>query len=261
MAIKSLFPKLRFNNGWEPLHCPIKREPDSRSVEELADTIGCWARRIPVVKEYLPQIEQMNPKHFSLVADTVELSQTPASTYADVDLLKPLEVGEYSPLEKMLRSFLYLSKENPDAIKLSEEVINNTDKYTSKFYLNDAATLNFLSDTRVADHFEKTIPEVETIADYALRKGSSKESQRQQNFMSLILTMLNPKADVEKFKFLKPIIEASRGTCYAYDLEEVVLSKVPNKTIAKNLETLSFEMGKNYSYGKTTDVAKYLTRE
>ena len=71
MALKLLHPKLRFDN-WEPWEF-YKRPADTRTTAELKASIVAWSRNVSEVKQILPELESMNPKHLGLVADTIEL--------------------------------------------------------------------------------------------------------------------------------------------------------------------------------------------
>ena len=154
--IKLLHPIKRFE-GWEPMGL-YKRPADTRTVEELKGTIEAWSRRLGDVKEILPELKTMNPKHLGLVADTIELSQKPANAFKDVNLANSgIENGFFSPLKKLMMMFPVVSKKNPHAMEFSQEVVDTTGKLMSKFYLKAAADTEFLLDEGVDKNFEKGI--------------------------------------------------------------------------------------------------------
>lgn len=260
MQIKMKVPKFRFTE-WEPMSYPLKRSADTRTPKEVDETLEAFATYVPEVRKFLTELKNMNPLHKSLAADTVELSLKPAAKYVDVDLKQPFGYDGYSPLEKLMETLPEISANNPNAINFSNEVINNTDKLTSKFYLKEAANLEFMEDTSVAENFKKAIPELRLISDIALTSGSSKNFNRQKNFMNLVLSMINSRTDVNKFPLIKKIFDTINNTGSKFYLDDFLMSDVPVKTVEENLKTLRQAAGEAYSFGKVLDVNSYLTRK
>lgn len=261
MALKLLHPKLRFDN-WEPWEF-YKRPADTRTTAELKASIVAWSRNVSEVKQILPELESMNPKHLGLVADTIELSQKRATSWSDVDMVSVPDNRPFSPLDSLMSILPIASKKNPHSIDFSQEVINNAGQVTSKFYLKDAAELDFLTMDGVDKNFEKGVPVVETLAKLALNTSSYNRPKfdKQEVFVDYVLALLDEKVKVNKIPLLKPVLEASYGTVLkVFDLDKFLSDNVPIKVIKKNLETLPEASNEAYSFGKTLNINTYLSR-
>ena len=114
MVIKLLVPKMRFV-GWEPMGA-FKRAVDERTVDELRESIQLWARRVPEVKQILPELDHMNPKYFGLVADTVELSQKKANSFQDIDMMKEFEFPPFNTLDLLMAHIPIAARKSPSAL-------------------------------------------------------------------------------------------------------------------------------------------------
>lgn len=259
--IKLLHPKMRFE-GWEPYGL-FNRKPDTRTVEELKGTIAAWARNVSEVKTILPELNSINPKHLGLVADTIELSQKPATTYKDVDMLHAEKgFGVFSPLEKLMATFPMISQQNPHAMTLSQEVIDKTGKLMSKFFLKGAADTDFLLDSGVDVNFKLATPLVERMAGEALSTPICGEFSRQEEFVGRILSLINKEADVEKIALLNDVYANAEGAAYKFfDMDEFLKSKTPANVVNENLKNIKDDLKFLYSYGKIMDVNKYLAKE
>lgn len=259
--IKLMHPIKRFE-GWEPLGL-YRRPADTRTVDELKGTIEAWARRVGDVKQILPELKTMNPKHFGLIADTIELSQKPANIFSDVDMLKADEnFGPFNPLEKLMATFPIISRKNPHAMDFSQEVVDTTGKLMSKFYLKAAADTEFLLDNGVDKHFEKAIPAVEDLAKEAMT-FSPKNFEREEEFVGSILAVIEKESDPEKIALLPEIYKTLRSisSIKKFDFDAVIKSKATPDTIKENLKTLKADLNAAYSYGKIIDVDEYLIKD
>lgn len=262
--IKLLNPIMRFE-GWEPYGL-FKRKPDTRTVEEIKASIEAWSRKVPDVKQILPELKSMNPKHLGLVADTIELSQKPATTYMDVDLTKVDEefYSFYSPLDKLMATFPLISKKNPNAMTFTQEVIDQTGKLMSKFFLKAAGELDFLLDDGVDKNFKKGIPLIERFAKDALNTPLERKNpfSRQEEFMGRVLTILDEDADVEKIALLDDVYKTiGTSSCYDFDILEFIKSSTPMDVIKENLKTLKSKLSYGYSFGKIVDVNEHLSKD
>lgn len=259
--IKLLHPIKRFE-GWEPTGL-YKRPADTRTVEELKGTIEAWSRRLGDVKEILPELKTMNPKHLGLVADTIELSQKPANAFKDVNLANSgIENGFFSPLKKLMMMFPVVSKKNPHAMEFSQEVVDTTGKLMSKFYLKAAADTEFLLDEGVDKNFEKAIPFVEDMAHHAMSLKPV-NFDRQEEFVGEVLAVIEKESDPEKIALLPDIYKTLRysSSIKKFNFDELIKSKVSPDIIKENMKTLKEDLGAAYSYGKVVDVNEYLIKD
>ena len=258
--IKLMHPIMRFE-GWEPSGL-FRRKPDTRTVEEIKGSIEAWARRVSEVKPILPELKTMNPKHLGLVADTIELSQKPATSYIDVDMMKVDEdFGPFNPLEKLMAVFPFVSKKNPHAMTFSQEVIDATGKLMSKFYLKAAADTDFLMDEGVDKNFEKGVASVEHLAKEALKTFQVDKFTRQEEFVGSVLALIDKNSDPKKIELLDDVYNTLKnGGIYEFDFEELIKNKVSENTVKENLKTLKESLGVTYAYGKILNVNEYLVK-
>ena len=259
--IKLLNPIMRFE-GWEPIGL-FKRTPDTRSVEELRATIEAWARKVPDVKLILPELKNMNPKHLGLVADTIELSQKAATNFKDVDMLNPEEGKTFwSPLEMLMVSFPILSKQKPHAMDFSQEVIDQTGKLMSKFFLKSVADKNILLEKGSDAKYQAAIPLVEDLAKDTLNVPLDKAWSRQKAFVDNVLDILKKETNLEKICYLKDIYKIIGGrSMHKFNIYDFLTSKVLLSTIKENAKSLDSAMGMAYSHGKILDINEFLIKD
>ena len=255
-------PMMRFE-GWEPSGL-FKRTPDTRSVEELRASIEAWARKVPDVKLILPELKNMNPKHLGLVADTIELSQKPATFYKDVDMINPEEGKSFwSPLEMLMVTFPIVSKQKPHAMDFSQEVIDQTGKLMSKFFLKSAADKNILLEKGADEKYRAAIPLVEDLAKEAISVPLDKSAySRQKAFVDKVLSVINKDTDLEKIDYLKEIYKILAGRILPkFNIYNLLTSKASLSTIKENAKSLDLAIGMAYSHGKILDVNEFLIKD
>lgn len=259
--IKLLNPILRFTEFESMGTC--KRLPDTRTTEQLRESIHAWARQIPEVKQILPKLDNMNPKHFGLIADTIELSQKPATTYLDVDMLHPEKnTPFFAPLDKLMAVFPMIGDKNPHALDFSKEVIENAGKLTSKFFLKSAADLDFLLDNGVDKNYELGTKVVEPLAKKIIDGPKGNEPlSRQKVFVGHVLSLIDKDADLDKISLLEELYGVMRKrSAYVFDMESFIMSKAPVDVIKENIKTLDDDLAWCYSFGKCLDANEYLIR-
>lgn len=262
MVIKLLAPKMRFV-GWEPMGC-FRRAVDERTVDELRESIGLWARRVPEVKQILPELDHMNPKHFGLVADTIELSQRKANSYLDVDMMEEFEFPPYSALDLLMAQIPIASRKAPNALDFAQEVINYTGKLTSKFFLRDAAQFDLLTKANLDVNYKYGLPLVENFAHMAERTPLDETSKfvKQEEFMENVFAITDENVIVEKIPLLKEIFAKIKGGApKIFDMDKFLSDATPIKVIKANIETLQAASNYSYSFGKYLDVNSHLTKD
>ena len=255
MAIKLTNPITRFD-GWQSLGA-VKRPVDTRTAEELKSSIELWAKSNPEVKEFLPHLKEMNPKHLGLVADTIELANKKSMLPADLNLKSMTSKGK-SLLGVLLDIFPRASKQNPNAMDFAQEVINNTDSITSKYFLWQT-TGGVLENKKAAEHFKAAKPLVELFAKETLNPPNPLSFENQGNFMFLIRNVINEDADPKKVSLIKEIFEKidNKGFLSVWDF---VSSKAPIEKINDNLKTLGEAANLFNKNGKLLDAGEYLTQ-
>ncbi len=262
MVIKLLVPKMRFV-GWEPMGA-FKRAVDERTVDELRESIQLWARRVPEVKQILPELDHMNPKYFGLVADTVELSQKKANSFQDIDMMKEFEFPPFNTLDLLMAHIPIAARKSPSALDFAQEVINKTGKLTSKFFLRDSAQFELLVDPKTNANFKNGITLVEDFARIAEGfpiKGQP-EFSRQEDFMEQIYAILDEGVDVEKIPLLKDVYARIRGGAEKiFDMDKFLQDGTPIEVIKANMGSLERARNYSYSFGKYLDVNAQLSKD
>lgn len=255
MSIKLTEPLTRFG-GWQAMGA-VKRAADTRTTEELTQTIKLWANHNPEVKTFLPSLKEMNPKHFGLVADTIELANRHSMLPKNINMLGQTSAGK-SLLGVLLDIFPRASKENPNALDFAQEVINNTDTITSKYFLWQT-TDGILENKSVAEQFKAAKPLVETFAKETLDNPNPYSFAEQEGFMTLVKSVIEPTADPKKISLVKDAINAIDKNAMLH-VESFVESKAPVEKIKDNISTVgqvSALMDKSRGLPDMTD---YLTK-
>ena len=256
MSIKINQPMTRFG-GWQVLG-HIKRPADTRTKTELLDTINAWAQKNPEIKAFLPKLKNVEDKHLGLVADVIELSNHSSFLPKDINLKGPTSLG-VSISEFFLNAISILSKENPNVLDFTQEVINNTDTITSKHFLWHASG-KILFDKGVSEHFKAAKSLVEPFAKQSLANPSPILRDSEDQFMGLIKLVVNEDADAKKVAVLGEAMKKVGDKAYFY-IDEFVTSKVPTEKVEDNLNTLE-QVAKllNASEQKPMNAGEYLTR-
>lgn len=262
MVIKLLAPKMRFV-GWEPMGA-FKRAVDERTVDELRESIHLWARRVPEVKQILPELDHMNPKHFGLIADTVELSQKKANSFQDVDMMEKLEFPPFNTLDLLMAHIPIAARKSPGALDFAQEVINKAGNLTSKFFLRDSAQFELLVNPKTNANFKNGVTLVEDFARIAESfpiKGQP-EFTRQEDFMEQIYAILDEGVDVEKIPLLKEVYARIRGGAEKiFDMDKFLQDGTPIEVIKANMGSLEHARNYSYSFGKYLDVNAQLAKD
>lgn len=255
MAIKLTRPLTRFD-GFQNLGA-FKRPNDTRTVDELRATIELWAKASSEVKEFLPQLDKMNPKHLGLVADTIELANRKALLPNDINLKSQTSAGK-TLLGVLLDIFPRASKNNPNSLDFAQEVINNTDAITSKFFLWQT-TGGVLENTKVAEHFKVAKPLVEVFAKKSLEPPKIYTFENQEKFMTLVKSVIDEDADPKKVSLVKDIYDKMNENGFLY-LWDFVSGKAPIAKIEDNLSTLNKISEMFTKTRERLDVGEYLTK-
>ena len=255
MAVKLTTPLTRFG-GWQHLGA-VKRTADTRTTEELQETIKLWAKNNPEVKEFLPHLKDMQPKHFGLVADTIELANRHSLLPTDINLKGQTSAGK-SLLGVLLDIFPRASKENPNALDFAQEVINNTDSITSKYFLWQT-TGGVLENKKVAEHFKAAKPLVEIFAKETLSHPNPMTYDNQRDFMLLTRSVINEDADPKRISLVKEILDKIGEKAY-FALDDLVLSKVPMSKIQDNMNSVGEVADMFIQNGKLLDAGSFLNK-
>ena len=245
-----------FNGGWETMG-HVKREPDTRTTEQLLENIDYYAKICPEVAQFKDELKSMNPKHLGLVSDICELANHHEFLNTAINIKKPAANGK-SLFQFLLEKLPRASKENPASVDLSQEIINNTDATAAKYALGSLSPLYDCKEA--AQHIEATIPLVSDIAESTLKGGYLMDYSKEQSFVNGIKSFISPNVLLEKLRMLSKILkiaDKSNATC-EIDAFPFVTNNTPISTITKNLETFK-ELDKSME-GKTINLTEFLEK-
>lgn len=257
MSIKLTAPLTRFGGGWQPMGA-VKRPVDTRTAEELKETIRLWSLANKEVKEFLPHLKEIQDKHLGLVADTIEISLRRAMLPGDINLIEPVEENGKSILGMMLDTYRAASKENPEALDFAQEVINNTDTRTSKVFFIESAG-GVLENKDFAKQFKAATPLVEIFAKQTLNTPNPYNFDNQKNFMTLVKYAVNEYANPEKISLVKDFYNKIANKAY-FNLFEFVANKAPVSKVEDNLNTVGQVADMFVREGKVLDAGKFVNR-
>ena len=252
-------PKLTkrlFNGGFENIG-HVKREPDTRTTEQLLENIDYYANTCPEVAQFKDELKSMNKRYLGLVSDICELANHNELLNTSINIKKPAANGK-SLFQFLLEKIPKASKENPASVELSQEIINNTDAVAAKYALGSLSPLYDCKDA--AQHMEATIPLVSDIAETTLKGGYLMDYSKEQSFVDGIKSFISPNVLLEKLRMLSKIIniaKKSNAMCQI-DAFPFVTNKTPMSTITKNLETFQ-ELDKSMD-GKAINLTDFLEK-
>ncbi len=235
----------------------VKRAADTRTVEELTESIRLWGEMNPEVQMFLPHLKDINPKHLGLVADTIELSYRQASPYKSINFLQPTPSEGKSVLGILLDIYRKASKTNPEGMEFAQEVVNNTDIAASKFFLWNLTGGIF--EQPVQKQFAAAKPLVQTFAQDTLWPPAHRGFAQEHDFMGLIQTVVDPSADPKKVSMLSDIISKIRGKAYM-SIQDFVTSKAPIEKVTDNMNSLEEVATMTRAKGITLNADEFLTK-
>lgn len=252
-------PVFRFG-GWQAMGAHTKA-PDTRSTEQLLANIDYFAQKNPEVARFKEELKAMNPKYLGLVSDICELANKSEMLNTNINLKDPKQVGK-NVFATWIEKLSKVSKENPEVLDFTQEVINQTDNTASKYFL---ATYNGILDhPEAAEHIKATKPLVKEIAQSALSGGYTMDYSKERNFINALDCFINPNSDVEKIKLMPELIKIADSIPgegnVIIDTLPFIESKVPMKQIKENLEVFPQVAGDLLKQGKNINMTDFLMK-
>ena len=228
-------PVFRFE-GWQKMGAHTKA-PDTRSTEQLLTNIDYFAQKNPEVAKFKAELKAMNPKYLGLVSDICELTNRSNMLNTNINLKDPKQVGKNvfaAWIEKLPKA----SKENPEALEFTQEVISQTSSDASKYFL--ASSTELLDHPEFAEHLKATKPLVKGIAENELSGGYTMDFSKEQKFVNVLAGYVNRSSDPNKIKLMPEILSTAEnvpGDINIY-IEEIpfIQSKVPLDKLKANLQ-------------------------
>lgn len=249
-----------FTGGFEAMGA-ISRKPDTRTKDELVQTIDYYTQRIPEMQEFAKEIKTLNPKHMGTIADTLELSTHQEMLPTAINLGAKTTSG-VTYRKAVVKDMIEASKTNPEAMELVDAIINNTDSTTSKYALGMMSG-GVLKNKELAKQMQATAQVVPNIAKETLNGGYTMDYSKQENFMDMIKTFVNPNAKPDKIKALftdlAPATEKLEPEFNIY-MDKFVNSSAPMEKVKENIEVLPDVVKMLGDKANDMDVVDFVTK-
>lgn len=253
---KELKPVLRFG-GWQKIGAQT-RPADTRTAAQLLENIEYFAQKNPEIAKFKNELKSVNPKHLGLVSDICELGEHLEMMSQSIDMKALKDGGGKSLLSSILEKLPKASKENPQAMEFTKEVINHTDTTASKYFLADFGGI--LGCPQAAKHLEATKPLVKDIAEETLI-GYKMDFENERNFMTTIRSFVDPTAKPEKIAMVKEIlkpVEALPDRDMVH-IDRFIRSDAPAAQIRANVPQLKHASDMACKRGDWLNIDEFLT--
>lgn len=239
----------------------VKRKPDTRTKEQIVQTIDYYAERIPEVKEFAQDIKNLNPKHMGTIADTMELSTHREMLNTSIDM-SALGKNGLSYRQAVIQELIEASKTNPEAMELVDAIINNTDTITSKFALLSMSG-GILKNKGLAKQMQETAKVIPDIADETLKGWYSMDYSKQHNFMDWIKLLVSPETKPGKIEPLFKDLTAfadKRPEHFEINVNKFIESDAPAEKMAENFKVLPKVIDMLGEKVKNFDIVNFVTK-
>ncbi|MBQ8168613.1 hypothetical protein IJZ97_04265 [bacterium] len=247
----------RFNHGWNKIGA-VSRPKDTRSQSEIITTINTMLESSPELENFASGLHQMDPKYLGLAADTIELSRIREFLPTGINMNKVSKETGKSLIQTLLEVLPKASKENPGAMEFTQEVMNNTDTITSKYFL--ANLLNVIERPELSNHFIAAKPLVKDIAEQTLKGGYTMDYSKQKNFMDFVQTLVNPTVKIDKLELLPKLSKVAKDLEADLYVDRFVQSNTPAEIVADNIEVLPQVAEIFATKGKSFDIVDFAAK-
>ena len=218
----------------------ITREADTRTTQQLLANIDYFAEKLPEVAQFKKELKAMNPEHLGLASDICELGTYTSMIPTNIDIRKPSSNGK-SLLAFLMEKLPWASKENPEMLEFSKEVINHTDTTASKYFLGCFAGL--FEHPEAGRHLAATKPLVKDIAKATLKGGYTMDYSKEQNFVNGLRAFIRPSVNPEKIEVVNETLKLAENLpdelLCNIDGTQIINSSTPVRQMRENLETFS----------------------
>lgn len=252
-------PNRFLGNGFETMGAVI-RKPRTNSSQELISSIKAYACENPVIKNFSDNIQNINTKHLGLAQDIIDLSNTREMLCTHINMLDNKN-GNNSILKMILEKFPVVSKNNPDAIELAQEVVNHSDIQNSKYFLTKFFACPIENFTHLAPQMKAVKKIVPHIAKDTLSGGYTMDFSKNEKFFQFLTSLISRDAKPENIELIDKIMEFVNKFSSKLNLT-CNLSEIKTADSAKLKENLKIlpEVLKNLSHDKNFEVAEFLSK-
>lgn len=230
-------PVLRFG-GWRTMGAHT-RPADTRTTEQLMANIDYFASRNPEVAQFKKELKSMKPEHLGLVSDICELANNREMLTTNIDIKVPFKDGEESLFAFLMEKLPKASKENPEALNFTQEVINQTDNTASKYFLGSFRQV--FEAPEYAKHLKVTKPYIKDIAEGTLKGAYTMDYSKERNFVENIAAYINTEADTDKIEMLAKILKLGKETPaenMSFNGIDFIHNKAPISKVEENMKVV-----------------------
>lgn len=253
---KELKPVLRFG-GWQTIGAQT-RPADTRTTAQLLENIEYFAQKNSAIAKFKDELKSVNPKHLGLVSDICELGSHNELMSQGIDMNVLKSNDGKSLLAYILEKLPKASRENPQAMEFTKEVIDHADTTASKYFLADFGGI--LGYPQAAKHLEATKPLVKDIAEETLN-GYKMDFENERKFMTTIRSFIDPAAKPEKIAMVKEVlksVEALPGRDMVH-IDRFIRSDAPAAQIRANVPQLKHASDMACKRGDWLNIDEFLT--
>lgn len=254
-------PAFRFG-GWQQMGA-FTREADTRTTEQLLANIDYFAEKMPEIVQFKKELKSMEPKYLGLISDICEFASHTEMLPTNINIRKPASNGK-SLLEFLMEKLPKASKENPEMLNFTQEVINNTDTTASKYFLGSFAGV--FEHSEASRHLAATRPLVKDIAQSTLSGGYTMDYSKERNFVNALSTFINPSVNPEKIEVVNDALKMVEKLPDNIDLSctvnstDIINSSTPLQQMRENIGTFT-QIAENLSQKtKSVDLSEFITR-
>lgn len=252
-------PVFRFG-GWQTMGAHT-RPADTRTTEQLMANIDYFASRNPEVAQFKKELKSMKPEHLGLVSDICELGTNMEMINTNIDIRKPASNGK-SLLQFLLEKLPKASKENPEALNFTQEVINQTDTTASKYFMGCFAGI--FEHPEAGKHLAATKPLVKDIAQVTLSGGYTMDYSKERKFVNALSAYVNPSVNPEKIEVVNETLRAAdkvpESLLCNINGTDIINSTTSVKQMRENLETFSQIKEGLSQKTKEVNLSEFITR-
>ncbi len=251
----------RFLGGFMPMGA-VKQNPRTNTTEELISSINAHAKDNPEIAEFAKQIKDMNPKYLGLAQDIIDLSNVQEFLNTNINLKQASKIPGKTNFGIILNQLPVVSRENPAALDLTQEVINNSDATNAKFFLLKFFGYDLAKAKGVSEQIKATSEIVPNIAKDTLSGGYTMDYTKNNEFFNFIMHLCSGDSKPENIKILSHIMTSIDKICKKTspkcNIDDIRLGDT--KVIKENMEALPYLLENAEAQGKNIDLSGFLTK-
>lgn len=259
---KTVLTKLpnRFMSGGFMKMGHVVRTPRANSADELVNSLKSYAKENELIDKFVKSVDVNDTKTLSLGHDIVDLARTQEILPTNIDM-NISKNGAPPIFSYLLEKLPIVSKNNPTAIELAQDVVNHSDVTNAKYFLARffGNPVEKMSD--IAPQMQSVRKLVPNIAQDTLTGGYTMDFSKNNDFFKLLTSLLSKNAKCENIETIDKIM----GIIDKYSSKLQLTCNLDNIKIAdtaklkENLEVLP-QVLENLPAGNSIDISEFLTK-